>query len=51
MKIKNKTFGASLLVAGTAIGAGMLALPITTGIGGLLGGNATFGGLFCIYVL
>ncbi len=31
---QNKTFGGILLVAGTSIGAGMLALPITTGIGG-----------------
>lgn len=32
---KNKTFGSILLVGGTSIGAGMLALPITTGAGGL----------------
>lgn len=31
---QNKTFGGILLVAGTSIGAGMLALPITTGVGG-----------------
>lgn len=31
---QNKTLGGILLVAGTSIGAGMLALPITTGIGG-----------------
>ena len=32
MKIyRNKTFGSILLVAGTQIGAGMLALPLTTG--------------------
>jgi tyrosine-specific transport protein len=31
---QNKTMGGVLLVAGTAIGAGMLALPITTGVGG-----------------
>lgn len=30
----NRTLGATLLIAGTAIGAGMLALPITTGIAG-----------------
>ena len=30
----NKTFGGSLLVAGTALGAGMLALPVITGAGG-----------------
>lgn len=35
MKIyKSKTFGSALLVGGTAIGAGMLALPVTTGVGG-----------------
>ncbi|GAB5412026.1 MAG: aromatic amino acid transport family protein [Chlamydiales bacterium] len=32
----SKTFGGILLVAGTAIGAGMLALPVITGQGGLL---------------
>lgn len=31
---KNKTFGSILLVGGTSIGAGMLALPLTTGAGG-----------------
>jgi len=31
---KSKIFSASLLVAGTAIGAGMLALPVSTGGGG-----------------
>lgn len=31
---QNKTLGGVLLIAGTSIGAGMLALPITTGIGG-----------------
>ena len=30
----NKTFGSILLVGGTSIGAGMLALPLTTGAGG-----------------
>lgn len=35
MKIyRNKTFGSILLVGGTSIGAGMLALPLTTGAGG-----------------
>lgn len=35
MKIyRNKTFGSVLLVGGTSIGAGMLALPLTTGAGG-----------------
>lgn len=27
--MKNKTFGSALLVAGTTIGAGMLAMPLT----------------------
>ena len=31
---KHKAVGGTLLVAGTAIGAGMLALPITTGVAG-----------------
>ena len=31
---RNKTFGSILLVGGTSIGAGMLALPLTTGAGG-----------------
>ncbi|MEM8728112.1 MAG: aromatic amino acid transport family protein [Chlamydiota bacterium] len=35
MKIyRNKLFGSILLVGGTSIGAGMLALPLTTGAGG-----------------
>lgn len=35
MKIyRNKTLGSTLLVAGTQIGAGMLALPLTTGVTG-----------------
>lgn len=31
---KNRLFGAILLVSGTTIGAGMLALPVTTGLAG-----------------
>lgn len=31
----NKTFGGALLVGGTALGAGMLALPVVSGEGGL----------------
>ena len=31
---RNRTFGSTLLVGGTSIGAGMLALPLTTGAGG-----------------
>lgn len=33
---KNRVFGGVLLVAGTAIGAGMIALPITSGLGGFI---------------
>lgn len=39
---KNKTFGSSLLVGGTAIGAGMLALPLTTGVGGFFYSTVLF---------
>ncbi len=38
----NKTIGGILLVAGTSIGAGMLALPITTGVGGFIGSMGLF---------
>lgn len=41
----HKTLGGVLLIAGTAIGAGMLALPITTGVGGYL--NASLLMLVC----
>ncbi len=34
MKIKNKVLGGVLLVSGTTIGAGMLALPVVTGLAG-----------------
>lgn len=30
MLLKNKTFGSALIIAGTAIGAGMLAMPLTS---------------------
>ena len=34
MLLKNKTLGSALIIAGTAIGAGMLAMPLTSaGIG------------------
>lgn len=33
---KNRVFGGILLVAGTAIGAGMIALPVTSGPGGFI---------------
>lgn len=32
-----KMYGAALLIAGTAIGAGMLSLPISLGVGGIIG--------------
>ena len=38
----NKTYGGILLVAGTQIGAGMLALPLTTGIAGFSYAVLTF---------
>ncbi|MCB1107456.1 MAG: amino acid permease [Chlamydiia bacterium] len=43
MKIyRNKTFGSVLLVGGTSIGAGMLALPLTTGAGGFFPSSILF---------
>jgi tyrosine-specific transport protein len=39
---KNKMFGASLLVAGTSIGAGMLALPVVTGMAGMIPTSVLF---------
>lgn len=33
---KNRLVGATLLVSGTTIGAGMLALPVTTGLAGII---------------
>ncbi|MBF5059024.1 amino acid permease [Candidatus Neptunochlamydia vexilliferae] len=45
MKIyRNKTFGSALLVGGTSIGAGMLALPLATGAAGFWGSSL----LLCI---
>ena len=38
----HKMLGGALLIAGTAIGAGMLALPITTGVGGFFPSAALF---------
>lgn len=38
----HKSFGGILLVAGTSIGAGMLALPITTGVAGFFPSLALF---------
>ncbi|MCB1083289.1 MAG: tyrosine transporter [Simkania sp.] len=43
MKIyRNKTLGSTLLVAGTQIGAGMLALPLTTGVTGFFWSTVLF---------
>ncbi|MBA2654491.1 MAG: tyrosine transporter [Gammaproteobacteria bacterium] len=39
---QNKTFGSILLIAGTQIGAGMLALPITTAKGGIFNSTLLF---------
>lgn len=39
---QNKTLGGILLIAGTQIGAGMLALPLTTARGGIVGSIALF---------
>ena len=36
MKLNKKIFTASLLIAGTTIGAGMLALPIVTAVSGFM---------------
>lgn len=36
MTLDNKVIGGALLVSGTTIGAGMLALPVVTGLGGLI---------------
>ncbi len=47
MKItRNKTLGSTFLVAGTSIGAGMLALPISTGSCGFFYSAALFIGCF-----
>ena len=40
MKLKSKSIGAGLFIAGTAIGAGMLSLPISLGVGGIIGATA-----------
>ena len=46
----NKIIGGVMLVAGTQTGAGMLALPITTGASGFIGSMALF--LLCfLYML
>lgn len=40
--LKNKTFGSVFMVAGTAIGAGMLALPLQTAAGGFFASLGLF---------
>jgi len=50
MIFRNKTVGGILLTAGTSIGAGMLALPITTGAAGLIPALALFVIVF-VYML
>jgi len=37
--MNTKTVGTGLLIAGTAIGAGMLSLPLSVGVGGLIGAS------------
>ena len=46
--LQSKTFGAVLLIAGTAIGVGMLGLPITTGASGLAVLSAYYYLCFCL---
>lgn len=48
--IQSKTFGAVLLIAGTAIGAGMLGLPISTGASGIFASIAALIACF-LYML
>lgn len=45
-KIESKTLGAVFLIAGTAIGAGMLGLPISTGAAGLTASITLLIGIF-----
>jgi len=46
MLLRNKTLGSALIIAGTAIGAGMLAMPLTSaGIGFGLRGYLAGGGV------
>lgn len=47
--IESKTLGAVFLISGTAIGAGMLGLPITTGAGGLFASIMIL--LFCFFYM
>ena len=48
--LKSKTIGCILLVTGTQIGAGMLALPITTGVAGFIPAIVLFSCAF-VYML
>ncbi len=48
---KNKIFGATLLVAGTAIGAGMLALPLTSAAAGFFNSLFLLVGLWGVMCL
>ena len=47
---KNKTFGSTLLVAGTSMGAGMLALPLKMGASGFIWTSLLFV-LSCLFML
>ena len=47
----NKTLGGILLIVGTQIGAGMLALPVTTGSSGFIGSSIIFILCFCYTLL
>lgn len=49
MIFKNKVLGAALLIAGTSIGAGMLALPITTGGSGIFLATCLF--IICFFYM
>jgi tyrosine-specific transport protein len=56
MATDSKTFGSALIVAGTTIGAGMLALPITTGVCGYKSMLLLFALIFslmitCLFIL
>lgn len=53
MALERKVYGGILLVAGTAIGAGMLSLPLRLGVGGLSGSTLMmlFGFLYMLSTL
>lgn len=48
---KNRLFGAVLLISGTAIGAAMLALPVSTGRAGLIPSLMVMSGIWLFLVL